>query len=190
MRSSFGAHRDARCGWSGGSARRAASGPRKRRQVARGVGCGDAAIARASGPGSDGTISRTLAPSLAGTVARVHISNLYGTEALAVAATVGGRGARFGGLPSIAIPPGATVVSDAVKLSVAPGEALEVRITLPMGGLLNDIERTADRAGALLRDPGRPSRLAPRYDSGNHFTPNQAGVERMAQVAAEALFSR
>jgi lysophospholipase L1-like esterase len=34
----------------------------------------------------------------------------------------------------------------------------------------------------LLRDPARPSRLAPRYDSGDHLHPNDAGYRAMASL--------
>lgn len=34
----------------------------------------------------------------------------------------------------------------------------------------------------LLRDPSRPSRLAPRYDSGDHLHPNDAGYRAMAEL--------
>jgi lysophospholipase L1-like esterase len=33
---------------------------------------------------------------------------------------------------------------------------------------------------ALLRDPARPSRLLPRYDSGDHLHPGDAGYEAIA----------
>jgi lysophospholipase L1-like esterase len=41
---------------------------------------------------------------------------------------------------------------------------------------------------ALLRDPTHPQRLAPQYDSGNHFTPNAAGFKQMADVVDLQLF--
>ena len=39
----------------------------------------------------------------------------------------------------------------------------------------------------ILADPARPARLDPRFDSGNHFTPNAAGYDAMAQVALPVL---
>lgn len=42
---------------------------------------------------------------------------------------------------------------------------------------------------AALRDPSDPQRLLPAYDSGNHFTPSEAGYRRMAQAAWEVLKS-
>jgi len=37
---------------------------------------------------------------------------------------------------------------------------------------------------ALLRDPARPSRMLPRYDSGDHLHPGDAGYEAMAKAVA------
>jgi lysophospholipase L1-like esterase len=38
---------------------------------------------------------------------------------------------------------------------------------------------------AALRDPGTPTRLLPRYDSGDHVHPSDAGYQRMAEAAFE-----
>lgn len=44
---------------------------------------------------------------------------------------------------------------------------------------------------ALLRDPARPSRLLPAYDSGDHLHPGDAGYAAMADLAARsALLAR
>lgn len=40
---------------------------------------------------------------------------------------------------------------------------------------------------ALLRDPKQPSRMQPRYDSGDHLHPGDAGYEAMAAEAARVL---
>ncbi len=40
---------------------------------------------------------------------------------------------------------------------------------------------------AALRDPAQPLRLLPAYDSGNHFTPSDAGYRRMAEAAWSVL---
>jgi lysophospholipase L1-like esterase len=40
---------------------------------------------------------------------------------------------------------------------------------------------------AALRDPEHPARLASAYDSGNHFTPSEAGYRKMADVVRAAL---
>ena len=39
---------------------------------------------------------------------------------------------------------------------------------------------------AVLRDPARPARLLPAYDSGDHLHPNDAGYEAMAQALDQA----
>jgi lysophospholipase L1-like esterase len=40
-------------------------------------------------------------------------------------------------------------------------------------------------ADQLMRDPAQPNRLLPRFDSGDHLHPNDAGYQVMAQAAAE-----
>lgn len=40
---------------------------------------------------------------------------------------------------------------------------------------------------ALLRDPDHPSRMLPRYDSGDHLHPGDAGYEAMAAAVAEMI---
>jgi lysophospholipase L1-like esterase len=42
-----------------------------------------------------------------------------------------------------------------------------------------------DRA---LRDPGQPLHLLPRYDSGDHLHPNDAGMQAMADAIPLRLF--
>lgn len=81
---------------------------------------------------------------LGGEQLRIRVSNVFGTQPLEVgAAQVGLRASgaavvpgsnrklSFGGSPSIAIPPGAVVVSDAVQLSVPNGGDLAVSLYLP-----------------------------------------------------------
>ena len=41
-------------------------------------------------------------------------------------------------------------------------------------------DRVAD-LDALLRDPARPSRMQPRYDSGDHLHPGDVGYEAIAR---------
>ncbi|NYE63936.1 lysophospholipase L1-like esterase [Duganella sp. 1224] len=43
---------------------------------------------------------------------------------------------------------------------------------------------------ALMRDPDHPSRMLPRYDSGDHLHPGDAGYEAMAAEATRVLLSR
>ena len=43
---------------------------------------------------------------------------------------------------------------------------------------------------ACLRDPGRPTRLSPRYDQGNHVSLNDAGYRAMGQCVDLELFRR
>jgi lysophospholipase L1-like esterase len=41
---------------------------------------------------------------------------------------------------------------------------------------------------AALRDPARPRRMLPRYDSGDHIHPGSAGYRAMADAVPLALF--
>ena len=41
---------------------------------------------------------------------------------------------------------------------------------------------------AALRDPGKPSQLRARYDSGDHLHPNDAGYAAMADAIDLGLF--
>jgi lysophospholipase L1-like esterase len=41
----------------------------------------------------------------------------------------------------------------------------------------------------VLRDPSRPTRLRPAYDSGDHLHPNDAGYAAMAQAIPLTLFA-
>lgn len=41
---------------------------------------------------------------------------------------------------------------------------------------------------ALIRDPAHPDRLAPRYDSGDHLHPSEAGYRAMGEAVPLALF--
>jgi lysophospholipase L1-like esterase len=49
-----------------------------------------------------------------------------------------------------------------------------------------EFDAVADMDG-LLRDPQQPSRMQPRYDSGDHLHPGDAGYEAMAAEAARVL---
>jgi lysophospholipase L1-like esterase len=93
---------------------------------------------------SNHTVRMIPRVSLGGSVLRVRISNAYGTRPLAIgAARVGVRSAgpavvagsnrrlTFGGEPSATIAAGALIVSDPVRLEVAPLSDLAVSVHLP-----------------------------------------------------------
>jgi len=80
---------------------------------------------------------------------------------------------------------------------------------MPMGGLwLHNAETEAMRQAvnqwirtsakldavadfdAATRDPNQPARLLPKFDSGDHIHPNDAGNAAMADAVDTALFSR
>jgi lysophospholipase L1-like esterase len=93
---------------------------------------------------SNHTVRMVPRVSLGGSVVRVRISNAYGTRPLAIgAARVGVRSAgpgvvagsnrrvTFGGEPTATIAAGALIVSDPVRLEVAPLADLAVSVHLP-----------------------------------------------------------
>lgn len=97
-------------------------------------------------------IGLTAVSSLGGRQVRLRLSNAYGAAALVVSGvSVGAGGAaarlRFGGLERIAIPAGATVLSDPAELAVAPGDRLILSATVPDGGRAVAQGRTSDRKG-------------------------------------------
>lgn len=90
------------------------------------------------------TVRQVVHTSLGGSRVRVRLSNVYGTSALMVgsahvALSAGGgsifqdtdRVLQFNGSPTISIPPGALIVSDAVRLDVPALGDLAVSLYLP-----------------------------------------------------------
>jgi lysophospholipase L1-like esterase len=95
-------------------------------------------------PGANGTTLREIVHiSIGGPSVRVVLTNEFGLEPLTIGAaqvalssgtsaiTPGGTPLTFGGKPSVIIPPGALIVSDAVALKVAPASDLAVSLFLP-----------------------------------------------------------
>ena len=93
---------------------------------------------------TDQTVRLIVHTSIGGNEVRIRLSNAFGTTSLAVGAAhiavrskeamivpESDRPLTFGGTVSIAIPPGALVVSDPVRLSVSPVSDLAVSIYLP-----------------------------------------------------------
>jgi lysophospholipase L1-like esterase len=93
---------------------------------------------------ADQTLRLVVHASAAGRGARIQLSNTYGDAPLVIGAahlalrTAGAdvapasdRTLRFGGLPSIAIPPGASVLSDPVDLEVPALSDLAISLYLP-----------------------------------------------------------
>jgi len=93
----------------------------------------------------DSTLREIVHTSLGGNTVRVRLTNEFGTEPLRVdAATIGVSAGvssvdaatlhdlTFGGSPSIVIPPGAEVVSDAVSMAAPAFANLAVSIYLPL----------------------------------------------------------
>ncbi|PWK87050.1 lysophospholipase L1-like esterase [Lentzea atacamensis] len=90
------------------------------------------------------TIRNVVHTSIGGKAARVRLSNAFGTAPVlmghvTVALSTGDAGivpltmreVTFGGVPSVTIPPGAEVVSDAVTLTVPPDADLAVTVYTP-----------------------------------------------------------
>lgn len=109
---------------------------------------------------------QALTTSLGGSAIRLRLTNANADAALAVSGvTVRGSGksgsAKFGGSERIDIPAGASVVTDPIALAVAPGEELGVELTLPTGGKLAAIHRTANRKGAWIETGGKRTEVPP-----------------------------
>ncbi len=97
----------------------------------------------------DVTLREIVHVSIGGPTVRIVLSNEFGTEpltigaasvALAPAASAPGRGTidpatahalTFGGQPSVTIPPGALIVSDAIPMTLAPLSDLAVSLFVP-----------------------------------------------------------
>ena len=90
------------------------------------------------------TLREIVHVSLGGSPVRVRISNVYGTKPIVVGSTHVGlrrsgssivpesdRTLRFGGQPTVMIPPGALVVSDPASLNVPANSDLAVSMFLP-----------------------------------------------------------
>lgn len=90
------------------------------------------------------TIRMVVRPTIGGERVRIRLSNAFGTAAVtvgaahvALAANASGivpgsdHALTFGGRPSVSIPPGAPVLSDAVDLKVVPFAEITVSIYLP-----------------------------------------------------------
>jgi lysophospholipase L1-like esterase len=102
------------------------------------------ATAQAGTGHPDKTIRNVVHTSIGGRSARVRLSNAFGTAPVLMSAvtvalstgtasTVPGtmRAVTFGGVPSVTIPVGAEVVSDAVNLTVPPDSDLAVTVYTP-----------------------------------------------------------
>jgi lysophospholipase L1-like esterase len=91
------------------------------------------------------TIRMTVRPTIGGEQVRIRLSNAFGTKALTIAAAHialvaegskivpdSDRVLKFGGMPSVNIPPGAPILSDPVDLKFAP--FAEVAVSLYVTG--------------------------------------------------------
>jgi lysophospholipase L1-like esterase len=126
----------------------------------------------------DETLRLIVRTSAGGQQVRVRLSNLFGTEPLAIGAAHIARratGARivartdrvltFGGQPSIMVPKGGEVISDAVALDVAPLSDLAVSVFLPVATpeltthvtalQTNYVSRPGDHTAAVAFDTAR-----------------------------------
>jgi lysophospholipase L1-like esterase len=95
-------------------------------------------------PLEDKTMRMVVRPTISGSKLRIRFSNEFGTSALEIGAAhvaLAGQGANiqpksdrtltFGGKPSVSVPPGAPVFSDAVEFSVKAFTEISVSIYLP-----------------------------------------------------------
>lgn len=119
----------------------------------------------AAGPAlSSRTIRQVIRTSLGGTAVRIRLSNLFGSTPLAVgpvrvARSEGGpaiqagtdQGVTFNGLASVTLPPGESVLSDAVALPVAALENLAVSLYLPEGASAPTVHQVGNQTVYLAQ---------------------------------------
>ena len=97
--------------------------------------------------------------SAGGTEIRVRLSNAFGAKPLRIgAASVLAKGRitplAFSGEKSIVAPPGAVVISDAVKLASAALEVVEISLFLPDEATAETYQRGPAAKGAVISEPG------------------------------------
>jgi lysophospholipase L1-like esterase len=117
------------------------------------------------------TLRQIVHTSVSGTAVRVRLSNVYGTQPLTIGAAhlalrragssiVPGsdRTLTFGGQPSVSIPAGALLVSDAVKLDAPAQSNLAISIFLPEDTPAETVHRAAFQTSYIA--PGDASASA------------------------------
>jgi lysophospholipase L1-like esterase len=121
------------------------------------------------------TYREVLPSSIPGEGVRIVLSNEAGEEPLTIAgatlridATGAHQTLRFGGLPSIAVPPGATVTSDPVRATIRAGGQIEVGLHFAVPTPASTIERRAKPTGAWL---ATGDRMSPTLSGGREVAP-------------------
>ena len=148
----------------------------------------------------DETLRLIVHASAGGDRVRIRISNVFGTEPLAVGAAHVARretGARlvagtdrtvtFGGRPSIVIPPGGLVESDAAALTVAPLSDLAVSLYLPAATVESTTHVTALQTNYVSRPGDHTASVA--FDVARTLTrwPFLTGVDVSAPAQSAAI---
>lgn len=128
----------------------------------------------------DQTVRMVIMPTIGGGVFRLQFSNAMGGEPLHIgraqlAKSAGSgtivprtdRAVRFGGMPTVTVPPGAIAISDPVSLDVAPFELLAVSLHLPVKTTVNTLHplglrqtyiAKGDRSSAALLEGAETNR--------------------------------
>lgn len=121
------------------------------------------------------TIRQVVRTSLGGAAVRVRLSNLFGSQPLTigpvrlarhadgVAIQAGtDRAVTFTGLPQVTLPPGGSVLSDAVTLPVKALERLSISLYLPQGATAPTVHQVGNQTVYLARgDLTSQSRFEP-----------------------------
>ncbi|MCL6713268.1 SGNH/GDSL hydrolase family protein [Pseudomonas sp. R2.Fl] len=121
------------------------------------------------------TIRQVVRTSLGGAAVRVRLSNLFGSQPLTigpvrlarhadgVAIQAGtDRAVTFTGLPQVTLPPGGSVLSDAVALPVKALERLSISLYLPQGATAPTVHQVGNQTVYLARgDLTSQSRFEP-----------------------------
>ncbi|MFF7156613.1 hypothetical protein [Streptomyces sp. NPDC008139] len=197
-------------GLSGTGARSAVQSAAPPRPVLPRVGAWTAALAGGGQRVHHRTVRMVVHPTIGGTGVRVRLSNRYGTGPLPVGAVdvaVQAHGgdavpgthhtATFSGAGATTIPAGRDAATDPLAMTVNADENLLVSVYFPgdagasgrhwLAAETTYYSAPGDFAAVFdlstaLRDPARPHRLSPAYDSGDHLHPDDAGYRAMANA--------
>ncbi|MBB3222477.1 SGNH/GDSL hydrolase family protein [Pseudoduganella umbonata] len=146
------------------------------------------------------TLRQVVRTSLGGTAVRLALSNEYGTGPLAIGSAqvavrrtgadiVPGtsRAVTFGGATTVTLEKGATIVSDAIDLPVAPLQELAISLHLPAGSAASTIHGAAMQTAYIARGiDATASEVFPAgpTDDSRHFI---TGVDVAAHGGAGAI---
>ncbi|MBZ5601292.1 MAG: SGNH/GDSL hydrolase family protein [Acidobacteriia bacterium] len=148
----------------------------------------------------DQTIREIVHVSLGGIPVRVRISNVYGTKPIVVGSAhvalrrsgssfvaESDRTLKFGGQPTVMIPPGALVVSDPASLNVPANSDLAISIFLPAETPAETVHRAAFQTSYLAQGDLTSTPEFPAGAETMTSWPFLAGIDVARSSPAEAI---